>query len=85
MVCASVREDNPKALASGLSSSTDAQTKQLLAYCYSMQLHLMHCEIFQLNIEISMQVEIMCFSDLNISFAHYVLSGFYTDHNCLLL
>ena len=41
MVCASVREDNPGALASGVSL---VQTKNhtILAYCTSMHLHFVH-------------------------------------------
>ena len=45
MVCAPVRDDNPRALASGLSP---VQTqKYTITYLFtSMHLHFVHCEIF---------------------------------------
>ena len=48
MVCACVQEDNPQALASGLSKYTH-KTIQQLAYCTSMHFDFVHCKIFDVN------------------------------------
>ena len=49
MVCASVREDNPRALARGLSFVHMHKTMQLRSYCTSMHVHDVHCEIFDVT------------------------------------
>ena len=45
MVCASVREDNPRALASGL-SPVHTHSHTITFYCTRMHMHLVHGEIF---------------------------------------
>ena len=47
MVCASVLEDNPRALTSRLSP---IQTQNhTITYCISMHVHFVHCEIFKVK------------------------------------
>ena len=46
MVCAYVREDNPQALANGLSPVHQHNHTITLFYCTSMHEHFVHCEIF---------------------------------------
>ena len=53
-----VREDNPRALASGLSPVH--MHSHTLPYCNSMHVHFVHCEIFDVkHIEISLKCAIM--------------------------
>ena len=51
MVCAYVREDNPGALASGLSPvyTQNYTITALLPHCTSMHVHFVHCEIFDVE------------------------------------
>ena len=46
MVCAYVREDNPRALARGL-SPVQMHNHTKLAYCISMPIHFVHCEAME--------------------------------------
>ena len=54
MVCVFVREDTPRALASGL-SPVYMHSHTIMPYCTSMHVHFVYCELFDVNIEISLK------------------------------
>ena len=60
MVCAYLREDNPLAKARGL-SPVHTPNNTITAYCTSMHVHFVNCEIFVYSIGISLKGAISCF------------------------
>ena len=60
MVCAYVWEDNPRALASGL-SPVHMHNHTKIAYCSSMHVYFVHCEVFDVK---HLNIKKMCNKEL---------------------